>query len=191
VADAKSCVRWIRSNATRLGIDPKRIAAGGGSAGGHVAAATATLPGFDEASEDKSVSSVPNALVLFNPALVLAPMDGVALEGFGTKVGKERLGAEPGALSPAHHVKAGAPPTIIFHGKSDTTVPYFTAEAFAKTMQEAGNRCDLVGYEGQGHGFFNYGRGDERYYRETLEAADRFLVSIGYLAKQKADPARP
>lgn len=195
VADAKSCVRWIRSNAARLGIDPKRIVAAGGSAGGHLAAATATLPGFDEPGEDKTVSSVPNALILFNPALVLAPMDGLNLEGFDTRVGKERMGAEPSDLSPAHHVKAGAPPTIIFHGKADTTVPYATAEAFATAMKEAGNRCELVGYDEQTHGFFNFGRGDGRYYRETLAAADKFLVSLGYLSPEKMSsqpaPAKP
>lgn len=194
VADAKSCVRWIRRNAARLGIDPKRIVAAGGSAGGHLAAATATLPAFDEPGEDKAVSSVPNALILFNPALVLAPMDGLDLEGFGTRVGKDRLGAEPSELSPAHHVKAGAPPTIIFHGKADPTVPYRTAEAFTAAMKNAGNRCELVGYEGQAHGFFNFGRGDGRYYRETLDAADKFLVSLGYCPPQSTpttEPAQP
>ena len=47
VEDGKSAVRWIRQNACSLGIDPKRVAAGGGSAGGHVTAATGTLPGLD------------------------------------------------------------------------------------------------------------------------------------------------
>ena len=52
VADAKSAMRWVRKNAARLGIDPQRVAAGGGSAGGHLAAAVATLPDFDEPGED-------------------------------------------------------------------------------------------------------------------------------------------
>ncbi|MCE2862122.1 MAG: hypothetical protein RIR76_935 [Verrucomicrobiota bacterium] len=180
VADAKSAMRWVRANATRLGIDPRRIAAGGGSAGGHLAAATATLPGLDEPGEDTRVSAVPDAAVLFNPALVLAPMEGLALEGFGTRVPEERLGTKPENLSPAHHVKRGAPPTIIFHGTADTTVPFATAEAFARVMKAAGNRCELVAYDGQPHGFFNFGRQGGKY-PETLAATDAFLVSLGWL----------
>ena len=48
VKDAKSAVRWARRNAERLGIDPDRLAVGGGSAGGHLAAATATVDGLNE-----------------------------------------------------------------------------------------------------------------------------------------------
>jgi acetyl esterase/lipase len=180
VADAKSAVRWVRANASRLGIDPARIAAGGGSAGGHLAAAIATVSGFDEPTEDRRISAVPNALVLFNPALVLAPIAGVDIKGFETRVGAERMGTDPRNLSPAHHVKRGTPPAIIFHGKADTTVPYSTAEAFTRAMQAAGNRCELVGFEGMGHGFFNAGRKDSRY-EETVAAMDRFLVSLGWL----------
>lgn len=193
VADAKSAVRWLRANATRLGLDPHRIAAGGGSAGGHIAAATGTLPDFDEPTEDAKISSVPDALVLFNPALVLAPMEGLPLEGFGTRVPEERLGTTPEKISPAHHVKKGAPPTIIFHGKADTTVPYATAEVFANAMKKAGNRCELVGYEGQTHGFFNYGRGDNSSYFATLVATDKFLASLGWLKGEPtlAKPAAP
>jgi len=180
VSDAKACVRWVRANAARLGIDPERIAVGGGSAGGHLAASTATLPGLDTAKDDKSVSCLPNALVLFNPATVLAPFPGLDLKGFGVGLSKERFGCEPEEISPLHHVKKGTPPTVIFHGKSDTTVPYSTVEKFAEVMKAAGNRCELVGYEGQPHGFFNKAK-----YAETLAAADEFLVSLGYLPAKK------
>jgi acetyl esterase len=177
VADAKSCVRWLRRNAERLGIDPARLAAGGGSAGGHLAAAVATLPGLDEAGEDTSVSAVPNALVLFNPALVLAPIEGLESKGFEAKATAERFGCEPREISPVHHVRAGLPPTLIVHGKADTTVPYASAEAFTAAMKKAGNRCELAGYEGQPHGFFNSAK-----YEETLADAEKFLASLGYLA---------
>lgn len=190
VTDAKSALRWVRRNASRLGIDPQRIAAGGGSAGGHLAAAIATVPGFDEPGEDTKISVVPNALILFNPALVLAPIEGLEFDGFETRVGAERMGTDPRALSPAHHVKRGTPPTIIFHGRADTTVPFSTAAAFARQMERAGNRCELVGYEGQTHGFFNYGRA-QGLYAETLAAADKFLVSLGYLAAMPATAALP
>lgn len=182
VRDAKSAIRWVRSNATRLGIDPDRIAAAGGSAGGHLAAATAILPGFDEAAENTQVSSKPNALVLFNPALILAPLqESAPSPDLASKFTAERAGTDPKAVSPYHHLAEGAPPAIVFHGKADTTVPYRTVEAFARKSASLGNRCDLIGYEGQPHGFFNYGRGTSEYYEKTLKAADEFLVSIGYL----------
>jgi len=179
VADAKACVRWVRANAPRLGIDPDRIAVGGGSAGGHLAASVATLPGLDTATDDKRVSCRPNALVLFNPGTVMAPFPGLDLKGFGAGLDKDKFGCDPTEISPLHHVKKGAPPTIIFHGKADTTVPYATVEKFTEVMKAAGNRCELVGFEGQPHGFFNKAK-----YQETLEAADAFLVSLGYLTKK-------
>ncbi len=181
VADAKSAIRWVRANAAKLGIDPERIAAGGGSAGGHLAAAVATLPGLDDPADDKSVSCVPAALVLFNPALVLAPAEGADLKGFLEKVTAERFGCEPTEISPLHHVKAGTPPTIIFHGKADTTVPYSSVELFTARMVKAGNRCELVGAEGQQHGYFNFGKGGNEHAFATLTAADQFLASLGWL----------
>jgi acetyl esterase/lipase len=182
VADAKSAVRWIRAHAAELGVDPQRIAAGGGSAGGHLAACTGVVPGFDDSSEDAKVSSVPNALVLFNPAVVLAVVEGQrSINSERIASLQDRLGVDPVQISPYHHVKAGAPPTIIFHGKDDATVPYRTVEAFAQEMEGAGNRCKLVGYEGQGHGFFNYGRGDGAMYKATVKAMDEFLAELGYV----------
>jgi len=102
VADAKSAMRWVRANAAKLGIDPQRLAAGGGSAGGHLAAAVALLPGLDDPTDDKSVSCVPNALVLFNPALVLAPIEGLDLEKFLAQVSDDRWGCDAVEISPAH-----------------------------------------------------------------------------------------
>jgi len=177
VADAQAAVRWVRANAKRLGIDPDRIAAGGGSAGGHLAAATAMLKDFT-GDKDATVSFRPNALVLFNPALDLTPI--VENEKREARW-RERLGADVKDLSPALHVKPGAPPTIIFHGKADRLILYPRMEAFAKAMKAAGNRCELVGFEGQGHGFFNYGRDGDKYFTETMRSADHFLVSLGYL----------
>ncbi|GIW94970.1 MAG: lipase [Pirellulaceae bacterium] len=186
VADAKSAVRWVRAHARQLGIDPDRIVAAGGSAGGHLAAATALLPGLDEPGEDTSISCRPNALVLFNPAVILAPVEGqTILPADRLAALEERFGAAAEQVSPFHNIQRWdrLPPTLILHGRADTTVPYRTVELFCEAMRKAGADCELIGYEGQPHGFFNYGRGDNRYYRETLEAVDRFLVRLGYLTE--------
>ena len=182
VSDAKSAIRWVREHAGELGVDPNRIAAGGGSAGGHLAAATATLPMFDEENENASISSIPNALALFNPALVLAPADGLSQEQNERFEGLEkRFGASPESMSPYHHVVKGLPPTIIFHGTNDTTVPYKTAEMFAIKMREQGNRCVFIGYEGEPHGFFNSGKKNNAPFIDTVNKLDAFFVSLGYL----------
>jgi acetyl esterase/lipase len=187
VADAKSAIRYVRQEASRLGVDPNKIVAGGGSAGGHIAACTGVIRGYDESTEDASISSVPNAMALFNPAVVLAPVEGL---GNANKERidalKDRLGVEPQELSPYHHVAQGAPPTIIFHGKADNTVPYATVERFTKAMTDAGNKCVLVGLEGQAHGFFNYGRGgNNENYEKTIAALDDFLAGLGYMSAAK------
>lgn len=182
VADAKSAIRWVRGNAQRLGVDPDRIAAGGGSAGGHLAACAGVVPGMDETGEDVAVSSVPNAMILFNPPLMLAPRDGRGTVGNrDMRITEERCGIELVWISPFHHVRRGLPPTIIFHGKADTTVPYPTAVAFAEAMKRAGNRCELVGFDGQPHAFFNLRGGDTRFFVETMRQADQFLASLGYV----------
>jgi acetyl esterase/lipase len=180
IADAKSAVRWVRSNARRLGIDPDRIAAGGGSAGGHLAAATGLIQGFDEANEDLSISSVPNAMVLFNPAAALAPFEGSpALDAQRAQSLQERIGKDPEAVSPAHHVRANAPPTIIYFGTDDRLLK--GAQYMQERMKAAKNRCQLLTWEGLPHGFFNWARFDNKPFIETMRATDEFLVSLGYL----------
>ncbi|MBI2479724.1 MAG: alpha/beta hydrolase [Planctomycetia bacterium] len=182
VADAKSAIRWIRQESKRLGVDPNRLVAGGGSAGGHIAGCTGVLTGFEDSGENLSISSKPNAMALFNPALVLAQIEGDdPLPADMMPTLRERMGVDPQALSPYHHVQAGVPPTIIFHGKGDTTVPYKTVEHFTAAMKKAGNRCELLGYDDQPHGFFNHGRSENKYFKSTIVSLDKFLVSLGYL----------
>jgi acetyl esterase/lipase len=195
VADAKSAVRWIRKHAALLGVDPDRIVAAGGSAGGHLAACTGIIDGFDQPGEDLSISSRPNALALFNPPLILAAVEGLPpLEQYGSIAGDltaNRMGVEPAALSPYHHVRGDLPPTIIFHGKADTTAQYWTTEAFTEAMREAGNRCELKGYDGQPHGFFNYGKSNNRLYKATMGELEEFLQSLDYLASTNRNAVSP
>lgn len=180
VRDAKSALRYVRKYAKRLGIDPDRIAAAGGSAGGHLAAACGTITGLDEPDEDSKISSRPNAMLLFNPAVVLAPVEGLPPDD-RAPLRESRIGTNPRDLSPYHHIAPGAPPTAIFHGTADKTVSHASVVAFTKAMQQAGNACELFSYDGEGHGFFNYSRGRNKMFTTTLEQADKFLASLDYL----------
>ena len=174
VKDGKSAVRWLRKNAGRLGIDPSRLAAGGGSAGGHVAAATGTFPGLEEEGEDTSVSSLPNALVLFNPVFDNGPT------GYGHSRVKDRFRE----ISPIHNLSKKTPPTIVFLGTKDKLVPVATAQRYKELMEKSGGRCDLHLYKDQPHGFFNgpdRGGSFNPYYLKTVTAMDKFLASLGYL----------
>lgn len=167
--DAKSAIRFIRINASDFGIDATKIIASGGSAGGHLAAATALVENYNEASDDQSVSCVPQALVLFNPVIDNGP------GGYGF----ERIGGEYKDFSPLHNLQSGAPPTIFFLGTQDNLIPVETAEYYKTVMEKVGSRCELKLYEGEGHGFFNYDNFDN--YKNTVTEADKFLQSLGYL----------
>ncbi len=170
IQDARSAMRWVRARAGEFGIDPQRIAAAGGSAGGHLAAHAALVDALDDPSDDLAVSPRPDALLLFNPVLDNGP------GGFGASRVRERI-AE---FSPAHNVAPGAPPTVLFLGTEDKLIPVATLELFRDRMRAAGARCDLHIYEGQAHGFFNPSRSIEHFTR-TLQTADEFLQSLGWL----------
>ena len=170
VEDGKSALRWVRTHAGKLGIDPDRIAAGGGSAGGHVAAAVATVPGLEALGEDLSVSYLPDALVLFNPVYDNGP------GGFGHAKVKERYKE----ISPLHNLSEGMPPTLVFLGDQDNLIPVSTAEKFRDGMRKLGNRSELFIYPGQKHGFFNQGKAGGGY-AQTLTEMDNFLVSLGWI----------
>lgn len=165
VADGKSAIRYVREHADELGVDPDRVAAGGGSAGGHVAASTGVIDDLDEEGENTDVSSKPVALVLFNPVIDTSE------KGYGYSHLLERYKE----LSPVEHVTKDDPPTIIFHGTGDTTVPYANVELFTERMSKIDRPCELVPYEGQAHGFFNFGRGDGSAYTDTVKRMKAFL----------------
>jgi acetyl esterase len=173
VEDAKSAVRWMRANAVKLGVDPDRIVAAGGSAGGHMAACTAFTPGLDAANEDAQVSSKPNTLVLFNPVLRFSGIP----ELMGRIDNVEDLGT---AISPTLHLTKDSPPTLIFFGSADRLAAL--GDEFMKKSKELGHRAELFTAEGQPHGFFNRPPWLER----TTQRMDEFLVSIGYLEGKMA-----
>ncbi len=169
VFDAKSAMRWVRGHAGELGIDPSRIAAGGGSAGGHLAAFCGMVEGSDDPKDDLSISPKPNAMILWNPVFNNGP----------GQWGNARVGDDYKKFSPAHNITRDDPPAVIFLGSQDHLIPVEIAQEFQSSMKKLGIKCDLHIYEGQKHGF--YGKYNPKYYYETVTSADKFLAELGWL----------
>jgi acetyl esterase/lipase len=176
MADARAVIRWLRAHADSLGIDPNRIAAFGWSAGAHLAASAAIFP--DSLAD--SISPIPDALILVSPALHLET-DTWVRRLLGTR-------AAPSDISPAAHVRAGMPPTLIQVGETDSVTPLAGAQLFHQRMTAAGNRCELQAYPGVGHLFTPAGIPDDGWPQPDPEVSqlalvrvDSFLVSIGFI----------
>lgn len=168
--DAVSAMRWVRKNARQLGVDAEKIVSSGGSAGGYLAAAVATIEDFHSEDDDLSVSPKPNAMVLFNPVLDFVSLDLAARFGIGGEVAER--------ISPLRHVTKDLPPTLILIGSEDRFLEQ--NRQFMSKAQGLGVRVELDLAEGQPHAYFNRSPWMEK----TVDRADRFLVSLGYLGKE-------
>jgi acetyl esterase len=168
--DAKSAIRWLRMNAVRLGIDPNRVIAGGGSSGATIAAFAAYNTTFKPDDEDESISCKPNALVLVNPAF-----------GFPDHMTPEQAAAAKGpigAFITSWKASKGGPPAILFFGTADSLQD--KARDFAQQLSAAGTRAEFYTAEGQKHGFFNRSESSP-WHALVLRQMDLFLASLGYL----------
>jgi len=172
VKDAKSAMRYLKINADKFNIDVDKMVASGGSAGGHLAAATTLLSEINEQTDDLSISPKANALILYNPVI----------DNSKAGYGYERIGERYLEFSPMHNINEGAPPTIFFLGSKDKLIPVSTAYNYKDKMEAVGSRCDVFIYENQPHGFFNKWKADGEYYIKTTREADLFLQSLGFIS---------
>ncbi len=164
VEDAKTAIRWVRVHAAKLGIDPDKVIASGGSAGGHLAAATALVEKFEDPNGPQA-SCRPNALVLFNPFL----------NGKGRTIKGSDQSNIAEAISPTLYLHKNAPPAILFYGTNDPLLDQ--GREYVAKCRELGVRAELYTASDQGHGFFNRAP----WIQQTTIQADAFLVALGYL----------
>jgi acetyl esterase len=169
--DSREAIKWIRSNSDSLKVDPDKIVAYGWSAGAHLAVSAAI---FNDSL------STPNALVLVSPAVSLER------DGWFKKLLLDRV--EVNSVSPDENVRKGLPPTIILQGRDDTVTPLAGAQKFTTRMLAAGNRCELIIYDGVGHLFtpsnipdYNEPQPDPKVQADAFEKTDEFLKSLGYI----------
>ncbi|MCB1094151.1 MAG: alpha/beta hydrolase [Verrucomicrobiae bacterium] len=176
MADARSAIRWARLNSAHLGLDESKIVASGGACGAHAAACAAMCDSdFDDPHDHSETSCVPDALVLFSPVLDISKK-GVGLSAFADNARAKKA-------NPLNAIRPGLPPMLLFHGGADSLVPISGAKKFSKKMKRKKNRCELMEFGGASHSFFNLNVNEELYYA-TVDAADAFLVSLGFLAAQ-------
>ena len=181
--DAKAAVRWMRLNAKRNRMDPGRIGAAGGSAGGHLAAMLGTTGGltrFEGNSGNSGVSSSVQAVAAFNPVLDLSTLgkqfDNEATRTIALFLGKSwneapELWAD---ASPFTHVGPASAPMLLLHGDADTTVPYEQSVAMLARLKAAGVDACLYPAKAANHGFFNA----PPWFVPALEQMEKFFVRV-------------
>lgn len=174
VMDAKSAIRWVRRNAAQYGINPEKIVAAGQSAGGQLALATATIPGYNESTDPMDVSCSPNAVLLFSSCVN-------TVESWCDWLLGERRN-QIWSISPAHNIRSGMPPMIEFHGVDDEQVPKWSLQFYESEMKKASNYFELHMYPGRKHYLGEGNSTYSRYYdEEILLLTDQFLRKFNFL----------
>ncbi len=161
VHDVKAAVRWLRANAAKYKIDPNRIGATGGSAGGHLAlylGVTGNVASLEGNGGNAGVSSAVQAVVnVYGPSdftksygksVDAAEVLPLFLGGNVEQERKKHLTA-----SPLYWVNPSAPPTLCIHGTLDKYVAYEQSIWIVDRLLAAGCDAELVTIQGGGHGF--------------------------------------
>jgi acetyl esterase/lipase len=153
--DAQRAVRLIRASAVTWGVDPRRIAVMGFSAGGHLGASLSTR--FDASvyapvDAADGVSARPDLAMLGYPVMLMSgPL--AHMGSVHALLGPDPSAERAAAYSPNLHVSASTPPTFMIHAADDTTVPLDNSLAYAAALRAAQVPVELHLFEEGGHGF--------------------------------------
>ena len=156
VEDVKCAVRWMRENATRLNVNPDRIATIGGSAGGYLSLMAGYTPDMAELEGNgghEGVSSRVAAVVdIYGPADLTTPFAQAANEV--RRLMPKTYQEDPALYklaSPIFQLDASDPSTLILHGTVDSVVPVQQSDDLAKRLQELGVKYYYARLDGWPH----------------------------------------
>lgn len=161
--DVQLAVRWIRAHSKEFGVDPSRLGAMGGSAGGHLASLLGTMDTREnsEPALAKYSSRVQCVINMAGPSdfsAMFPPMNNdvkvlsVPVAAFLGAPAKKARQTYLDA-SPIYHVDKKTAPHLILQGAVDPVVPPSQSERMEKKLKAAGVPVKLFVYPGQGHGF--------------------------------------
>lgn len=160
--DGLAALRWLATHAAEFGGDARRLAIGGDSAGGNVAAAVAQM------ARDQGGPQLRLQLLVY-PVTDHA-CDTPSYREFGTGylltaegmrwhwnhyLPNDAAGADPLASPLRARDLAGLPPALVITAEFDPLRD--EGEAYAQRLREAGVKTDLVRYDGMIHAFFSLG----------------------------------
>ncbi len=154
VEDVETAIRWVKANAAKYRLDPRRIALSGESAGGHLV--QLAMVRADEATRVAAVVPFYGRCDLIIDQKPGAELRTNLAQLFGRKTfddGTRKLMTE---ASPLLHLKRGLPPVLLVHGTADTTVPYEQSVAWQKRSRELGLTCDFVTIKDGIHGMTSW-----------------------------------
>lgn len=158
IHDVKAAIRWVRSHADELGIDPARIILWGSSAGAHLAllaAGTPNDPDFDGEISSPGVSSAVAAVIAVHPptSFYYGPLDRSHSTPATALMGEAASEAAARAASPLSHVGPAFPPTLLLHGTEDRVVHHSASQRMLDALRAAHAPADLHLFHGHAHGF--------------------------------------
>jgi acetyl esterase/lipase len=168
IEDCKAAVRWLRAHAGEYRLDPRRFAALGSSAGGHLAAmlgTTGEVKPFDVGANLDQSSAVQAVVDYFGPTDFLQmdahrlpngmahdPADSPESELIGGAIQENK--EKTARANPITYVSKDDPPFLICHGDLDPLVPHHQSELLAAALKAAGVPVTFYTVKGAGHGGF-------------------------------------
>ena len=164
VNDCLRAVQFVRQNAEKWNIDPKRLGVTGGSAGGHLSAYVALHDDAVKADSDDPVERQSSRVAC--AVSFAGPTDWSLLSSIehGHPAYRQLLGYAPGTpaaeldaslvkdVSPISFVSKDDPPIMMVHGDNDDIVPLKHASNLHEKLRAARIETELVVIKGGNHG---------------------------------------